>query len=399
MVMQSSDRIDDSFRQAVAAGDVPGAVAMAASGEDVVYAGAFGMRDLAGGGAMTADTVFRIASMTKTLTAVAALQLVEQGRLALDAPVPDIDPALSAPRVLEGFDAAGAPILRPARRPITLRHLLTHTAGFSYEAWNANTLRYVAATGMPSTSTGKLAALRLPLAFDPGERWHYGINIEWVGRIVEAVSGLTLDAYLREHVTGPLGMADTGYVATPAQRTRLAGVHQRAADGTLAPQPPETPIIPEFWPGGGGLFSTAPDYLAFLRMLLNGGALDGARILRSETVALMARNHSGDLAAGILATTTPARSNDVDLFPGSQLRWGLASMINIEAGPHGRSAGTLTWGGIFNSYFWLDPARRIAGVIMMQILPFADARALALYGRFERGIYDAGDSGPGVTAA
>jgi CubicO group peptidase (beta-lactamase class C family) len=391
--MQTSDQIDAALRQAVASGDVPGVVAMAASGEGVVYAGAFGVRDLAAGTAMTGDTVFRIASMTKMVTAIAALQLVEQGRLALDAPVPDIDPALSAPRVLEGFDAAGAPRLRPARGKITLRHLLTHTAGFSYEAWDADTLRYVAASGMPSASTGKLAALRLPLAFDPGTRWEYGLNMDWVGQIVEAVSGQALDAYVSEHITMPLGMADTGFIAAPAQRARQASVHQRAADGTLAPLALEAPFSeehrPEFWAGGAGLYSTAADYLTLLRMLLHGGSFEGARILREETVAEMARNQIGDLAAGILKTTTPARSNDVDLFPGSALRWGLGPMINMAAGPHGRSAGTLTWGGVFNSYFWLDPARQIAGVMMTQILPFADARALRLYGRFESGVYGA----------
>jgi methyl acetate hydrolase len=389
--MQASDVIDAALRQAVAAGDVPGVVAMAATAQGIVYAGAFGLRDLAAGTAMTGDTVFRIASMTKMVTAVAALQLVEQGRLALDAPVPDIDPALSAPRVLEGFDAAGAPRLRPARRPITLRQLMTHTAGFTYELWDANTLRYVAASGMPSASTGKLAALRLPLAFDPGTRWEYGLNMDWVGQIVEAVSGQALDAYVREHITMPLGMADTGFIAAPAERARQASVHQRAADGTLAPLPLEAPfseeLRPEFWAGGGGLYSTAPDYLTFLRMLLHGGSFEGARILREETVAEMARNQIGDLPAGILKTTTPARSNDVDLFPGNALRWGLGPMINMAAGPHGRGAGTLTWGGVFNSYFWLDPARQIAGVIMTQILPFADARALHLYGRFESGVY------------
>jgi methyl acetate hydrolase len=393
--MQPSEAIDEAFRQAVAAGEVPGVVAMAANDRGVIYEGAFGRRDLGGALAMAQDTVFRIASMTKTVTSVAALQLVEQGRLSLDGPLPEIDPALNAPQVLEGFDTAGRPILRPARRKITLRHLLTHTAGFSYEAWNANTLRYVAATGMPSTSTGKLAALRLPLAFEPGEHWHYGINIEWVGRVIEAVSGMTLDAYLREHVTLPLGMVDTGYVASPAQRARLASVHQRGADGTLTPLALETPATPEFWPGGGGLISTAPDYLRFLRMLLRGGALDGVRILREETVALMRQNHCGALAAGILQTTTPARSNDVDLFPGQALRWGLGGMINMAAGPNGRSAGTLSWGGIYNSYFWLDPARRVAGVIMTQILPFADPAALALYGGFERGVY----AGSGASSA
>jgi CubicO group peptidase (beta-lactamase class C family) len=388
--MQSLSPIDMVLLQAVAAGEVPGVVAMAASDRGITYEGAFGRRDLAGGTAMTQDTVFRIASMTKTVTSVAALQLVEQGRLSLDGALPDIDAALNAPLVLEGFDAAGAPILRPARNRITLRHLLTHTAGFSYEAWNANTLRYVTASGMPSTSTGRLAALRMPLAFEPGERWHYGINIEWVGRVIEAVSGMTLDAYLREHVAGPLGMDDTGYVASPAQRARLASVHQRGADGVLTPQPLETPSTPEFWPGGGGLLSTASDYLTFLRMLLHGGALAGVRILREETVAQMGRNHIGALAAGILTTTTPSRSNDVDLFPGSDLRWGLGGMINLQQGPNGRSAGTLSWGGIYNSYFWIDPARRLTGVIMTQILPFGDARALALYGAFERRVYEAG---------
>jgi methyl acetate hydrolase len=389
--MQQSEAIDEAFRQAVAAGSIPGVVTMAANERGIVYEGAFGRRTLGGATAMTRDTVFRIASMTKTVTSVAALQLVEQGRLSLDGPLPDIDPALNAPQILAGFDAAGAPILRPARGRITLRHLLTHTAGFSYEAWNANTLRYVAATGMPSTSTGKLAALRLPLAFEPGARWHYGINIEWVGRAIEAVSSVALDAYLREHVTGPLGMADTGYVASPAQRARLASVHQRGADGALSPLALETPFTPEFWPGGGGLMSTAPDYLKFLRMLLHGGALGGVRILREETVALMAQNHCGALAAGILQTTTPARSNDVDLFPGHALRWGLGGMINMQAGPNGRSAGTLSWGGIYNSYFWLDPARRIAGVIMTQILPFADPAVLAFYGEFEHGVYAASE--------
>ncbi|MFC7540047.1 serine hydrolase domain-containing protein [Siccirubricoccus deserti] len=161
-------RIDAALRQPIDAREVPGVVAMAATERGVFYEGAFGTRNSATGPAMTLDTVFRIASMTKAVTSVAAMQLVEQGRLKLDDPVPDIDPALSAPQVLEGFDAAGAPRLRPARRKITLRHLLTHTAGFSYEQWNANTARYVKATGMPSTGTGRVASLRMPLAFEPG---------------------------------------------------------------------------------------------------------------------------------------------------------------------------------------------------------------------------------------
>ncbi|HEY0203715.1 MAG TPA: serine hydrolase domain-containing protein, partial [Acetobacteraceae bacterium] len=337
---------------------------------------------------MTLDTVFRIASMTKAVTSVAALQLVEQGKLKLDDPVPPIDPALSAPQVLEGFDGAGAPRLRPALRPITLRHLLTHTAGFSYEQWDADMARYVKVSGIPSTSTGRIASLRVPLVFDPGERWEYGINLDWVGLIVEAASGQKLDAYVRDHITGPLGMKDTGFAITAEQRARQVSVHQRQPDGSLQPQPLETPFTPEFWAGGGGLYSTASDYMTFLRALLQDGALDGARILQPETVALMRQNQIGAIEAGILKTTGPGRSTDVDFFHGASLKWGLGTMINMQAGPNGRSAGSLTWAGLFNTHYWIDPARRVIGVIMMQVLPFGDERAMRVYGEFERGVYD-----------
>lgn len=380
--------IDDVLRRAVDAREVPGAVAMAATDRGVFYEGAFGTRDLAKGPAMTLDTVFRIASMTKAVTSVAAMQLVEQGKLSLDGPVPDIDPALSAPQVLEGFDPSGAPRLRPARRPITLRHLLTHTAGFSYEQWDASTARYVKASGMASTSTGKVASLRLPLAFEPGERWEYGVNIDWVGLLVEAASGQKLDAYVQEHILGPLGMKDTGFATTPGQRARQASVHQRQADGSLQPQPLETPFTPEFWAGGGGLYSTASDYMTFLRALLHDGALNGARILRPETVASMGQNQIGPIEAGILKTTATARSTDVDFFPGASLKWGLATMINMQPGPNGRSAGSLTWAGLFNTHYWIDPARRVIGVIMTQVLPFGDPPTMRLYGQFERAVYD-----------
>jgi CubicO group peptidase (beta-lactamase class C family) len=382
-------RIDDVLRAAVDAGEIPGVVAMAATHTGVMYEGAFGRRALGTGAAMTPETVFRIASMTKAITCVAAMQLVEQGKLDLHAPVPDVDPALSAPQVLEGFDDAGTAILRPAKRAITLRHLLTHTAGFSYEAWNAKMARYVPQSGMPPHTTGKLAALRMPLVFDPGERWEYGINIDWVGRIVESVTGQRLDACLRDRIFEPLGMTDTGFVISDEQRARQARVHQRQPDGSLVAQPLETPFTPEFHAGGGGLYSTAGDYLAFLQMLLHGGTWKGARVLRPETVALMAENHIGDLPAGVMETQNPARSNDVDFFPGARVRWGLGAMLNLEPGPNGRRAGTLSWAGLYNSYYWLDPAARVAGVLLMQILPFADARAVSLYGRFERAVYEA----------
>jgi methyl acetate hydrolase len=387
--VQSRPQIDGVLRQAVDAKDVPGVVAMAATDKGLLYEGAFGTRDLGKGPAMTLDTVFRIASMTKAIASVAAMQLVEQGKLKLEEPVPNIDPALGSPQVLDGFDAAGAPKLRPAKRPITLRHLLTHTAGFSYEIWDPNTVRYVKASGMPSTATGKVAAIRMPLVFDPGDKWEYGVNIDWVGRLVEAISGQTLDAYFRDKIFAPLGMKDSGYVTSPEQRARQASVHQRQADGALVPQPLETPFTPEFWSAGGPLYSTARDYLTFLQMLLHGGSWNGARLLRPDTVAQMGKNHTGNIPAGILKTESPARSNDVDFFPGAQVRWGLGYMLNMQAGPNGRSAGTVSWGGIFNTYYWLDPTTRVTGLIMTQILPFADHRALQVYGQFERGVYDA----------
>ena len=382
-------QIDATLRAATDAKDVPGVVAMAATDKGILYEGVFGTRDLAKGPAMTRDTVFRIASMTKAVTSVAAMQLVEQGKLALNEPVPAIDPALSAPQVLEGFDASGAPRLRPAKRPITLRHLLTHTAGFSYEVWDGNTQRYVKTTGMPSTVSGKVAALRTPLAFDPGDRWLYGVNIDWAGRIVEATSGKPLDVYFRDHILGPLGMKDTGFATTPEQRARQASVHQRKPDGSLDPQPLETPFTPEFYAGGGGLYSTGPDYLNFLQMLLQDGSWNGVRILRPETVAMMGRNQIGDIEAGVLKTYVPARSNDVDFFPGMPLRWGLGYMINLQPVPDGRSANSLTWAGIFNTYYWIDPTRHITGLIMTQVLPFADQTSVRLYGQFERDVYNA----------
>src|SRR4029077_12584866 len=227
--------IDAILRRAVDTKEVPGVVAMAANDKGLIYEGAFGTRDLVSGPAMTLDTIFRLASMTKAVTSVAAMQLVEQGKLQLDQPVGNILPELSAPQVLEGFDDSGAPRLRPARRPITLRLLLTPTAGFGYEFLNADLIRYVKVSGTPSTSTGKLASLRLPLVFDPGDRWEYGINIDWAGRAVEAVSGQPLEVYFREHIFAPLGMRDTDYVISSAQQSRLGSVDQRTPDESLAP--------------------------------------------------------------------------------------------------------------------------------------------------------------------
>ncbi|MBW4092974.1 MAG: beta-lactamase family protein [Proteobacteria bacterium] len=380
------DRIDEVFQAAVAAGEIPGVVAAATTAEGMFFQTAHGRRALPDGAPMSLDTVFRIASMTKALTATAAMQLVEQGKLALDAPAGEVVPGLAAPQVLEGFDAAGKPRLRPARGPITLRHLLTHTAGFGYDTWNADLHAYAKSCDIPPARTGKLAALGMPLTFDPGTAWQYGINIDWAGRMVEAASGLDLETYLRRHICEPLGMPDTSFLVRPDMEARLATVHARR-DGALVPLRVESNPVRQFYPGGGGLLSTAGDYLRFLRMLLGGGALDGARVLTPATVALMGQNHMGALEVQPMLTTTPAASNDFEAFPGMAKKWGLSFMINTQQVPGGRAAGSLAWAGLNNTYYWLDPHAGVAGVLMTQVLPFGDPTVLRLLEAFETGVY------------
>ncbi len=381
-------RIDSALRAATSAGQVPGVVALAASDHGILYEGIFGKRRLGEGAAMTRDTVFRVASMVKVITSVAALQLVEQNKLSLDAPVPDIEPAIGSPQVLDGFDAKGLPQLRPAQRPITLRHLLTHTSGFAYRLWDANAAHYAKSLELLPKAQRTLAP-STPLMFDPGARWQYGTSIDWVGRIVETTSGDALDVYFRKHILDPLGMNDTAFVLNPQQREREAGVHRRGPGGALTVEPLERNSPRRSFSGGGGIYSTAPDYLTLIRALLAGGALDGTRILRPETVALMGQNQIGEIDVGVLKTTVPALSNDVDLCPGVTRKWGFGHMITMQAVAGGRSAGSLTWGGLLNTYYWIDPGKKIAAVFMTQVLPFADSRALRLYRQFEHGIYAA----------
>jgi methyl acetate hydrolase len=371
---------DRLLQSAVEAKEVPGVVALAATGDGVIYQGAFGLR---------LDTIFWIASMAKAITAVAAMQLVEQGKLALDQNAAEIVPQLAAVPVLEGFDGDGAPRLRAAKRPITLRHLLTHTAGYGYDNWNADMLRYVRQTGLPGASSGQLVSLSAPLLFDPGERWEYGIGIDWVGRIVDQVSGKTLDTTMRERIFDPLGMQDTRYLLRADHEKRLARLHRRAADGTLGPTDERKPPrgTPEFFSGGGVIHATGHDYLVFLRMLMNGGRFGNAQILRPETVALMGQNQIAVGGAGILRAANPHMTHDLDAFPGQPTGWGLSFLINLADSPTGRSAGSLTWAGMANTWFWLDPKRKVAGVLMTQILPFADPAVLRLLAAFETAVY------------
>jgi methyl acetate hydrolase len=385
--MQSNTRIDQVLRQKSDAGEIPGVVAMAATSQELVYQGAFGKRDLSGEAAMTPDSVFWIASMTKAITAAAAMQLVEQGRLSLEGPIGKLLPDLAAPQVLEGFDADGEPKLRPARNPITLRHLLTHTAGFCYDMWNGDMVRYLEKTGTPAVTTCKNAALKTPIMSDPGTRWEYGTNIDFVGKAVEATSGLRLDAYLRDHLFKPLGMTDTGFKIGEQQRARLVGMHARGDDGSLTPIPFELEQDPEFHMGGGGLYGTAGDYIRFIQMILNKGRGNGNQVLKPETVAMMGQNHIGELNMTRMTSAVAFATNDVDLYPGMDKKWGLSFMINIIRTPEGRSPGSLAWAGLANTYYWIDPSRDISGVILMQVLPFADGKCLTAFSGFESGVY------------
>jgi len=397
--MQSKAEIDEILRKASDAKDIPGVVAIAASGNDVLYQGAFGKRDLSKPDAMTLDSVFWIASMTKAVTAAGAMQLVEQGKLSLDAPIGSVLPDLANPQVLEGFDANGEPKLRPAKGTITLRHLMTHTAGFAYNVWNGDCAQYLEKTGTPNIFSCQNVALKTPIMSDPGTRWEYGINIDFVGKAVEAVSGKRLDAYLRDNLFTPLGMSDTAFKITDDMRKRLVATHARGEDGSLAPIPFEIEQNPEFHMGGGGLYSTAGDYIKFTQMILNKGHGNGNQVLKPETVALMGQNHIGDLTIGKMTTVAPMYTNDVDLFPDIVKKWGLSFLINTAKTPEGRSAGSLAWAGLANTYFWIDPARDVSGVILMQVLPFVDAKCLQAFAGFERGVYAGLDAGSGKKAA
>ena len=388
--MRQMPQVDHVLKAAADQGDVPGVVAMAATRDGRVYEGAFGRRALPDGAAMTADTVFWIASMTKAITSTAAMQLVEQGKLSLDRQIAEVLPELAAPQVLEGFDEAGEPRLRAARRPITLRHLITHTAGLVYDIWSPDMARYMEKRGIPGIISCENAALALPLTFDPGDKWDYGINIDWVGKAVERVSGQRLGDYFAEHLFAPIGINDTGFKLTQDRRARLTAMHARGESGALAPIEFEIPQEPEFEMGGGGLYSTAADYLAFARLFLDEGrAADGRQVLKPETVRLMLQNAIGDLNVRLLKSAAPAYSNDAEFFPGMVKKWGLGFMISTAQVPGGRSAGSLAWAGLGNTYFWIDPIKGVAGVILMQLLPFADAKALAAFDGFERAVYAA----------
>ena len=385
--MALRDKLDSLLQDAVSRGVVPGVTAAVSDADGLVYEGGFGEREAGSGVAMTADTIGWIASMTKAITGAAAMQLVEQGKLSLDGPAGDVIAHLGQVQVLEGFDAGGAPITRAPKRPVTLRHLLTHTSGYVYEIWNSDIVAYQEKMGVPMITTCENAALTTPLVFDPGERWDYGIGIDWAGRMVEEVTGQRLGQYLKANILDPLGMSDTAFKVTPAMMERLASVHVRGEDGAWTKMEFMVEQDPEFEMGGGGLYSTVADYLKFLRMILNKGSGNGNRVLKPETVETMIANNIGDNRVVKLSTVMPPFSNDAEFFPGVEKSWGLTFMINEEQAPTGRSAGSVAWAGLANSYYWADPVKGVAGAYITQLLPFADEASLPLYLDFETAVY------------
>lgn len=375
---------DEPLRAAVARGDAAGVVAMAADRSGVIYQGAFGVADLETGRPLQIDALFRIASMTKAITSVAAMQLIEQGRLGLDDSVERHLPEFAGLKVMQAFDAAtGAYTLRPATRPVTVRHLFTHTSGLGY-AFTSPTVRDFRPRPGEAYAVG-------PLMFEPGTQWLYSTSTDWLGRVVEEISGGALEDHARRHIFAPLGMTDTFYYVPEAKQGRVVAVHRRTAGGGLVKEPNQAPVTGFVRIGGGGMSSTAADYIRFTRMLLNGGELDGARVLSTESVAAMGQSHIGSIVLPALKTAQPDRSEDFSFIAEGRDTWGLGFQITGETVPGKRAAGSLSWGGLNNTYFWIDPARGITGVILMQHLPFADRKALAVYDAFERAVYRLAD--------
>jgi len=377
--------LDETLGGSMTRRKIPCVVAMVASPDKVTYTGAFGKRDVQSGINVKPDSIFAIASMTKAITTTAVMQLVEQGKVKLHEPVSKYLPQLAKLDVIAGFDAAGKPILHPATKPVTTHHLLTHTSGFAYDTWDETMLKYNAQHGGPSAGT---VAPLTPLIFEPGTRWQYGTSADWQGRLVEAVSGLTLEQYFQRNILQPLGMKDTTFVFPADKFDRLVSSARRQPDGSLKEDARAVPVPPKEYNGGGGLFSTAPDYVLFMQMILrHGKGTSGAQILQPKTVAMMTTNQIGNISAGKLKTYRPTVSSDMDLHPGATDGFTYGFLINSTPYPDGRSAGTLAWAGIENTFYWIDPKRSLCAVVMMQFFPFVDTQAVGLLGDFEKAVY------------
>ena len=377
----ASGDMDTLLAASVQRHGVPAAVFLTANSKEVTYTSTHGKRDSASDVKVGLDSIFAIASMTKAITTTAVMHMVEQGKLKLHEPAGRYLAELNNLQVIDGFDAGGKAKLRPAKRPVTLAHLITHTSGFSYDTWSEEMAKFNAQAGTPPPAKG-------PLVFDPGTRWQYGNGTQWAGRVVEKVSGKSLEQYMQENILGRLGMADTSYILPPEKLPRLVSVYRRQPDGMLKEDPRIQPPPPREYNGDGGLFCTAPDYAKFAQMILNNGrGVNGARILKPATVALMKRNQTGKIAAGVLKTQRPPLSDDVNFHPGAADRYTFGFLMNETAYNGGRSAGSLAWAGIYNTFYWIDPKRNLAGVAMMQFLPFVDKQAVAVLSDFEKAVY------------
>ncbi|MGA2550650.1 MAG: serine hydrolase domain-containing protein [Burkholderiaceae bacterium] len=376
--------LNEILARGVSSGAAPGLVATTGTAAGVKWSGAAGLR--APGQPMTIDTVFRIFSMTKAIGSTAAMILIDRGKLSTETPVEEILPHFSKIQVLDGFDG-DSPILRKPRSRATVRQLATHTSGFAYEFWNVDIGRWMAKTGHPSILSGLKASLYYPLVFDPGTRWDYGIGIDWLGQVVEAVDGRRIDRFCQEELFGPLAMKDTDFECEGELATRLGTVSARDEHGKFVPFEIAPAPHPEAYFMGHALYSTAGDYMRFLRMFLNRGELDGKRVLSPKGVETMLQNHIGPLRVGKLTTAAPPVSADVDLFPGIAKTHSLGFLRVEQDVPGMRSAGSQGWAGVLNTHFWFDPARDVAGIIMTQTLPFVEPPFLKVYEEFERAVY------------
>lgn len=371
----NSSAFDRLLTAATERGDVPGVSAIAVNRNGVIYEGAAGTAGR--GQPMRPDTVVRIASMTKALTSLAAVQQVERGALSLDGPAGKVVPELGAVQVLLTDGSSRAP-----DQPVTLRSLLTHTAGFAYAFTDPLMDAYM------KDRAGTDPGLHVPLVCDPGGRWQYGINTDWAGVLVEASSGRDLATYMGAEILGPLGMADTGFAVEQRLEDRLATVHVRGQGGAWTEMPGAMDMRMTFRDrkvdgGGGGLTSTAQDYARFLRLMLGEG--DG--IVGAEGMTGLTTNQIGPIVAGAWKSYAPAVSNDIDLTADGTTRHTLGFLLSGRDSPTGAAAGTLSWAGIFNSYYWIDRARGVAGATFSQFFPFMDAAAWQLHEDFQRAVY------------
>ena len=344
------------------------------SGEaQVATAGVTNLDDPA---SVTGETIFYIASCTKPVTSVAALQLVERGLVDLDEPVGRFLPQLANPDVLDSFNEAGEPVLRKAKSPITLRHLLTHSSGLAYDFNSPALTRYLARRGLDFRQPEPPP---IPLLFDPGEGWVYGVGIDWAGRLIEAVSGEGLDRYCASNIFEPLGMHDTAFFLSPNQMARKASVHFQAPNGGVSVVPFGMPNEPHFWMGGAGLSAPVADYMKFLTALAGGGGPLIGRAMFAE----MMRNQVGDRDAGWITTADPMVSGDYRAIAEERSGHGLAGVLNLQRTRGGRAMGSMAWAGLTNCHYWVDPTSRAAGVLMSQVLPFGDAGVLDVFRRVE----------------